>query len=92
MNIGQMPGPEVLAWIGISLLAFIALLLLILIGKVSRLTGLLQEKKDAQPAIETKLPTDAGIPEEDLAVIMAVMAQILPNVGFANIHIKPAAR
>lgn len=92
MNVGQTPVSETMAWIGISLLAFIALLLLVLIGKVRQLTDLLQEKRTVQPVIETKLADSAGIPEEDLAVIMAVMTQMLPEIGFANIQIKPAAK
>lgn len=92
MNIGQTPVPETMAGIGISLLALIALLLLILIGKVRQLINLLQEKETVQPAFETKLAAAAGIPEEDLAVIMAVMTQMFPEIGYANIQIKPAAR
>lgn len=92
LNIGQTPVPEAIAWIEIVLLVFIAFLLLVLINKVRKIISLLKEKTTVQPVIETNLPTAAGIPEEDLAVIMAVMAQMLPGVGFANIQIKPVAK
>ncbi len=83
---------EITAWIGIALLAFIAVLLLVLIGKARQFIDLFQEQKTVQPAIETNLAAAAGIPEEDLAVIMAVMTQILPEIDFANVQVKPAAR
>ena len=78
-------------WIGVSFLAVIAILLLILIGLVKKLINIVQDIRMIRPAaeegqlIETSTP---AIPEEDLAVIMAVMVKMLPGVNLADVEIK----
>jgi hypothetical protein len=90
MNIGQIPVTEMMIWIGVSLLALIASLLLILMRMGKKLISLLQDIKAILPVTEGQLIKNAvaAVPEEDLAVIMAVLAKILPGVNFASIHIK----
>jgi hypothetical protein len=90
MNIGQISVTEMMIWIGVSLLAFIASLLLILMRMVKKLISLLQDIKTIQPVTERQLIQNAvtAVPEEDLVVIMAVLAKILPGVNPAAIQIK----
>jgi hypothetical protein len=85
---------EIMQWLYISLLGIIAILLMILIGQVRRVIALLDEHKDfkftaagypsAIPAMQTE-----GVFEEDLAVIMAVMAKKFPEIQNANIQVRP---
>lgn len=94
MNIEQFVVPENLLLIGVLLLAFIALLLLVLIGLVKKQISLLSDLKSAQPAPINQLAsvTSEGVPEEEVAVITAVVAQMLPGVKIGAIQISPVSK
>lgn len=90
MQIGQIIDAETMILIGILLLGVIAVSLLILIGMVKKLISLNSEMNVARSVNEKRLlpELDSKIPEEDLAVIMALMTKMLPGVSFADMKIK----
>jgi hypothetical protein len=79
---------EMIQWLNVSLLGIIALLLLILVGLARRVIALLEPNTIiSQPT--TSAVQAEGVFDEDLAVIMAVMAQKFPGIKNANVQIKP---
>jgi hypothetical protein len=79
---------EMIQWLNVSLLGIIALLLLILVGLARRVISLLEPNTIiSQPT--TSAVQAEGVFDEDLAVIMAVMAQKFPGIKNANVQIKP---
>ena len=86
---------EMMQWLDISLLGIIALFLLILIGLAGRVIALLKELKDIKSATDYQSAApacrdeEASVFEEDLAVIMAIMAQKYPALKDAAIQVRP---
>lgn len=94
MNMEQLIIPENLMLISVLLLALIALLLIILIGLVRKQISLLSDLKSAQPTPANQLAsvTSDSVPEEEVAVITAVITQMLPGVKIGAIQISPVSK